>query len=229
MEQYLGRPLPGSEPYGEAWLVSAQPLHVSRVCEGPDAGKSLSELWTSELASLIGPTRNAPSDFPLLLKFLDCQDFLSVQVHPSDEITRQMQLGEQGKSEAWIVLDAEPDARIYAGLRPGTTRAKLEACLTAGTLPDCQHSFIPTKGDCIFLPAGTIHAAGGGLLIAEVQQSSDVTFRLFDWHRLGQDGKPRALHVQEALHCIHWCRDPLAPSCRVRFPSWRTATWASIW
>ena len=82
---------------------------------------------------------------------------------------------------------------------------------TAGTLPDCQHSFIPNKGDCIFLPAGTIHAAGGGILIAEVQQSSDVTFRLFDWHRLGPDGKPRALHVQEALHCIHWAQGPISP------------------
>jgi mannose-6-phosphate isomerase len=192
-------------------VVSAQPLHVSCVCEGPNEGRLLTELWTNELTSMIGPGRIASPTFPLLLKYLDCEEFLSVQVHPSDKIVHRLHLGEQGKSEVWIVLDVEPGARIYAGLRPGTTRAKLEACLNSGTLTECLHSFTPTKGDCIYLPAGTVHSAGGGMLIAEVQQSSDLTYRLFDWNRLGPDGKPRDLHVQEALRCINWTQGPISP------------------
>ena len=228
LEQFLGQPLPGDEPYGEAWLVSAQPLHVSRVCEGPHAGRLLSELWTNESASMIGPVRGAPSDFPLLLKFLDCQDFLSVQVHPSDEVSRQMHLGEQGKSEVWIVLDVEPDARIYAGLRPGTTRAKLEACLrrpapcrTANT-----RSF-RTRATASSCRRALSMRPAAGILIAEVQQSSDVTFRLFDWHRLGPDGKPAPCMCKRRCIASIGHRDPLAPSCRGRFPSRRMATRAS--
>jgi mannose-6-phosphate isomerase len=210
-ERYLGRPLPENETCGEAWVVSAQPLHVSRVCEGENEGRLLTDLWTSESASMIGPDRIAPPAFPLLVKYLDCQERLSIQVHPSDKDACQMHLGEHGKSEAWVVLDAEPDARIYAGLRRGVTRERLEASLSDGTLTECLHSFVPAKGDCVYLPAGTVHAAGGGLLIAEVQQSSDITFRLFDWNRPGPDGMPRPLHVQEALRCIHWPQGPMGP------------------
>jgi mannose-6-phosphate isomerase len=150
--------------------------------------------------------------FPWLIKFLDCHGQLSVQVHPDDRTAQQLLRDETGKTEAWIVLEAEPTARIQAGLKPGTTPSDLVRHLDAGTVAECLHSFAPRPGDCVFLPAGTVHAAGGGVMLAEVQQSSDATFRLFDWNRLGPGGTPRPLHRQEALASIHWPSGPVAPA-----------------
>ncbi len=207
LEAYLGRPLPGDGPFGEAWVLSAQPLHVSRVAEGPHAGALLTDLWVDyyeELAGLPAKPSVACRPFPLLFKYLDCQELLSIQVHPDDAMARRLGAGDSGKTEAWIVLDADPAAQIYAGLLPGTTRADVERHLDRGTLADCLNRLRPRRGDCIFIPAGTVHAVGGGVLIAEVQQSSDVTFRLFDWNRLGQDGRPRELHIEQSLAAIDW-------------------------
>jgi mannose-6-phosphate isomerase len=201
LERYLGRPLPGDEPVGEAWVLSAHALHDSRVAEGPLQGAPLSDLWSSRADEIAGRAEAACSPFPLLLKFLDCRDLLSIQVHPRGE-----------KTEAWVVIEADPAARIYAGLLPGTTRGELERRLDDGTLAECLHSFAPERGQCIFLPAGTVHAVGGGVLMAEVQQSSDATFRLFDWNRLGRDGRPRELHRQEALAAIDWTAGPVSPA-----------------
>jgi mannose-6-phosphate isomerase len=212
LEPYLGRPLPSDGPFGEAWVLSDQALHVSRVAEGPLEGMPLGELWASRSGELVGPRRPAPARFPLLLKYLDCEKQLSVQVHPSDELVRRLEVDESGKTETWVVIEASPDARVYAGLRPGTTRGDLERHLDAGTVAECLHSFVPERGQCVFLPAGTVHAAGGGLLVAEIQQSSDATYRLFDWNRLGPDGKPRPLHRQEALLSIDWSAGPIAPT-----------------
>ena len=212
LEQYLGKQLPGEGTFGEAWILSAQPLHVSRVSEGPHRGTLLTDLWTREASDL---ARRAPCDsasFPLLLKYLDCQELLSIQVHPNDEIADRLRPGELGKTEAWIVLDADPGSRIYAGLRPGVTRTRVEQALAAGNLADCLHSFVPQKGQCVFLRSGTVHAVGGGVLIAEVQQSSDATFRLFDWNRMGADGKPRVLHTEEAMFSINWSAGPVNPA-----------------
>jgi mannose-6-phosphate isomerase len=137
---------------------------------------------------------------------------LSIQVHPNDEIANRLRPGELGKTEAWVVLDADPAARVYAGLRSGVTRDRLEQSLADGSLADCLHSFVPRKGECVFLNAGTVHAVGGGVLMAEVQQTSDATFRLFDWNRLGTDGKPRTLHTKEALLSIDWSAGPVSPA-----------------
>jgi mannose-6-phosphate isomerase len=211
LERYLGKRLPGEGPFGEAWMLSAQPWHVSRVAEGPLHGTPLSELWASRAKELIGRELNAVGQFPLLVKFLDCQELLSIQVHPNDEVARRLCPGESGKTEAWVVLQADAAARIYAGLRRGTTRGVLETHLDAGTLAECLHWFVPQPGQCIFLPAGTVHAVGGGVLLAEVQQTSEATFRLFDWNRLGPDGQPRPLHQQEALWSIDWSAGPVGP------------------
>ena len=160
---------------------------------------------------LLGRAVPPPQLFPFLVKFLDCHELLSIQVHPSDQFAREL-LGEpSGKSEAWVVVEAEPGARIYAGLLPGTTRATVEALLDAGRLAEGLHGFVPKAGDCLFLPAGTVHAAGGGVLLAEVEQPSDATFRLFDWNRLASDGKPRPLHREEALRSIDWSAGPVRP------------------
>ena len=193
-------------------MLSAQPLHVSRVAEGPLQGSRLSDLWSSRAAQLAGQPHDPAGPFPLLIKFLDCRELLSIQVHPNDQIARDLGAGELGKSEAWVVLDAEPAARIYAGLRQGTTRDDVQRQLDCGTLAESLHELSPRKGDCLFLPAGVVHAVGGGVLLAEVQQSSDATFRLFDWNRLGADGKPRTLHRNEALRSIDWTAGPVTPA-----------------
>jgi mannose-6-phosphate isomerase len=212
LEQYLGRPLPATGNFGEAWVLSAQSLHVSRVAEGPLAGMPLTQLWATRAGELTGRPADSNGPFPLLLKYLDCQELLSIQVHPSDEIARELHLRDLGKTEAWVVLDADPTARVYAGLRPGITAGDVQRGLADGTLAQCLHEFAPQKGQCIFLPAGTTHAVGGGVLIAEVQQTSDATFRLFDWNRVGPDGKPRTLHTAEALRSIDWSAGPVSPA-----------------
>ncbi len=143
------------------------------------------------------------------MKFLDCRELLSVQVHPDDATARRLIGDEPGKTEAWVVLAAEPGGRIFAGLNRGIGRRELESHLEAGTLPECLHSFAPQPGDCLLLRAGTVHAVGGGVLLAKVQQSSDATFRLFDWDRAGPDGKPRTLHVPQALESIDWTAGPV--------------------
>lgn len=205
----LGKALPAEGMFGESWEISDYPLHVSRVAEGEFRGRLLSELWEQCAEDLTGGRGPERPRFPLLLKFLDCHDLLSVQVHPNDELAQKLLEHESGKTEAWVVLDVDKTARIYAGLNPGVTRDVLERHLDAGTVAECLHSFVPQPGDCVYLPAGTVHAAGGGILVAEVQQTSDATFRLFDWNRLGPDHKPRALHRTQALQSIDWSTGPV--------------------
>lgn len=207
----LGKPLPAAGQFGESWEISGHRQHVSRVAEGPLRGKSLTDLWHGNGIELLGRPVAADAPFPLLIKYLDCRELLSVQVHPDDAAAARLLPGELGKTEAWIVLDAAPEGRVYAGLKPGVDRAELERALDAGTVADCLHGFAPRPGDCVFLPAGTVHAVGGGVLMAEVQQSSDATFRLFDWNRVGADGRPRPLHRREALASIDWARGPVEP------------------
>ena len=162
-------------------------------------------------ADLFGDQAPADNRFPLLIKFLDCCDLLSIQVHPSDEQAVRLSRETSGKTEAWIVLNVQPGGRIYAGLKAGTTRSELEKLLALGKLEQCLHSFTPQPGDCIFLPSGTVHAVGGGVVLAEVQQSSDATFRLFNWNRLGSDGQPRPLHIPQSLESIDWNAGPVQP------------------
>jgi mannose-6-phosphate isomerase len=210
LERYLGKSLPGTEPVGEAWEVSGLPQQPSIVMHGPFAGRTLSELWQTRGADLLG-YRHPSATFPLFVKWLDCREYLSVQVHPNDRLARE-ELGQvSGKSEAWVVVHAEPTARVYAGLRAGLTREEMLAHIHAGTIADCLHSFVPRVGDCISLPAGTVHSAGGGVVFAEVQQPSDLTFRLYDWNRLGLDGQPRPLHLEMAMKSITWPQGPVSP------------------
>lgn len=210
LEDMLNRRLPGPGTFGESWEISAHRHQVTRVAEGPFRGRPLDELWRERGSAICG-VAEPPAEFPLLIKLLDCHELLSIQVHPTDEIANHL-LGEPwGKSEAWLVLASEPSGRIYAGLKPGVGPKELERRLDDGTLADCLHAFAPKPGDAIFLRGGTVHAVGGGVLLAEVQQTSDATFRLFDWNRLGPDGKPRELHRRESLASIDWTAGPVEP------------------
>ena len=150
--------------------------------------------------------------FPLLLKFLDAREMLSVQVHPADTHTDLLPAGETGKTEAWVVLEAGPKSRIYAGLKPGTTEAGLRQALASGGAADHLAYFTPKPGDAVFLPAGTVHSLGGDIVVFEVQENSDVTFRLYDWdHVDAKTGQPRALQVDQAIACIDFAEGPVGP------------------
>jgi mannose-6-phosphate isomerase len=161
--------------------------------------------------AILGARAREHQRFPWLVKFLDAYDWLSVQVHPDERLVRELWPGEGSKTEVWFILDAEPGSRVYAGLRPGVNEKRLRDALESGSVVECLHSFTPRPGDCVFLRAGTVHAVGGGVLMAEVQQTSDATFRLFDWNRKDAQGKSRTLHIREALACIDWSRGPVEP------------------
>lgn len=210
LKRHLGKSFSGSEPIGESWEISGLVDHPSLVADGALAGQSLIDLWSTQSQELAGRLDPSPI-FPLFIKWLDCQQLLSVQVHPNDAFARDVLGQVTGKSEAWVVVEAEPTARVYAGLKPGVTREDLMSRLSNGTVAECLHSFTPKVGDCISLPAGTIHSAGGGVVFAEVQQPCDVTFRLFDWNRLGLDGRPRTLHLDMAMQSMTWPQHPVSP------------------
>jgi mannose-6-phosphate isomerase len=206
------QPLPGSDPIGEAWVLSDRDDFPSRIAEGSLKGQTLHEVLTTHRNEILGRQAERFPRFPLLLKFLDARETLSVQVHPSDRHSALLPSGERGKTEAWVVLQAEPQSRIYAGLKPGTTCEQLRAALDAGKVADHLASFTPKPGDGVFLEAGTVHALGGGVVLFEVQQNSDVTFRLYDWDRVdAKTGKPRQLHIDQALSCIDFSRGPVNP------------------
>jgi mannose-6-phosphate isomerase len=215
----LGKSLPDGGDYGESWEISGHAHHVSRVAEGPLRGALLTDLWAQHAREWLGEAARLEPEFPLLIKFLDCHQRLSVQVHPDDATARRLLGDARGKTEAWIVLDADPTGRIYAGLKPWVDRSVLEQHLDAGAVEQCLHVLAPRPGDCFFLPAGVVHAVGGGVLIAEVQQSSDATFRLFDWNRVGADGKPRELHRRESLESIDWSAGPVEPVAAAPLPA----------
>jgi mannose-6-phosphate isomerase len=207
--EVLGKSLAGPEAYGESWEASDHPLHRSVVASGPLAGRSLRDLMEHDRHMLLGPAAGAHAVFPWLVKFLDAHDWLSVQVHPDEQAVKRLWPGEGSKTEAWFIIDVKQEGRIYAGLLPGVDEGRFRAALAAGTVADCLYRFTPRPGDCVFLPAGTVHAVGGGVLMAEVQQTSDATFRLFDWDRRDAQGKTRKLHIEEALVSIHWDQGPV--------------------
>ena len=207
---HLGKPIGPESDHAESWEICDRGQDQSVVAGGPLNGATLAELVSARGADLFG--RHHPQErFPLLMKFLDATKDLSVQVHPNDAQAARLVPPDAGKTEAWVVLAAEPGSTIYAGLAPGVDRRTLAEAIVQGTCHDLLHRFVAAVGDCVFLPAGTVHALGQGLLIAEIQQSSDVTYRLFDWNRVGPDGKPRALHVQEGLDVVDFARGPVLP------------------
>ena len=199
----LTAPLPGDGPIGEAWVLSDREDHPSRVADGPLKGRTIAQLLAQFPEQVMGKLAGRFRHFPLLLKFLDAREIISVQVHPPDTRTDLLPPGETGKTEAWVVLEAGPESRIYAGLKPGCTAAILRRALADGGVADYLACFTPKPGDGVFIPAGTVHALGGDIVVFEVQQNSDVTFRLYDWNHLdARTGKPRALQVDRALACI---------------------------
>jgi mannose-6-phosphate isomerase len=197
----LGKELGEGDDYAESWEIVDHGDDQSVVAFGPLADSSLGQLVREQGADLLGRHHPQPR-FPLLFKFLDAQKRLSVQVHPNDDMAARLDPPDLGKTEAWVVLATEPYSTIYAGLRRGFDRAAVEQEVARGTTEVCLHQIVPHAGDCIFLPAGVVHAAGEGLLIAEIQQASDTTFRLFDWNRVDKEGNPRELHVEKGLEAI---------------------------
>lgn len=202
LETMLGRSLPDDQPYGESWELSDRPDCQSVVAAGPLAGLTLNQLWQGHRREIFGEALAADPRprFPLLIKVLDCADDLSIQVHPPAAIAPD--LGGEPKSEMWHFVAVEPAARLYAGLRRGVTRDEFARSLETGAVAECVHAIRPAVGDSLMVPSGRLHALGGGLLVFEIQQNSDTTYRVFDWNRLGLDGRPRQLHVAESLRCI---------------------------
>ena len=206
----LGKPIGPEADYAESWEVVDHGNDQSTVENGPLAGQTLAELIAGHRHWLMGDDVPQGS-FPLLLKYLDCNRVLSVQVHPCDEFGSQMETPDLGKTEAWYIVAAEPDSLIYAGLKPGVDRQALETAIERGETEQALHSFHPSVGDIIFIPAGTVHALGAGLLVAEIQQSSDTTFRLFDWNRVDSSGQTRPLHLAQGLQVTDYQSGPVAP------------------
>lgn len=207
--ELLGKPLGPEADYAESWEIVDRDEAQSVVEHGPLAGKSLRDLLAQQNAALLGQHAGLEA-FPLLLKFLDCHRVLSVQVHPDDAYAQQMPQPDLGKTEAWYIVAAEPNSRIYAGLKSGVDRQTLQQAMAAGETEQVLHAFTPQVGQCVFIPAGTVHALGAGLVVAELQQSSDTTFRLFDWNRVDASGQGRPLHVQAALDVTDFERGPVA-------------------
>ena len=211
LSDLLTEPLPPDEPIGEAWILSDRDDHPSKITNGQLKGQTISQLFEHSKEALLG--RYAPylNRFPLLLKFLDGQQVLSVQVHPSDQLTPYIPDGESGKTEAWVVLETGPDARIYAGLKPGTTKILLRQSISQHKVATNLASFKPNIGDGVFIKAGTVHTLADAVVF-EIQQNSDVTYRLYDWDRIDEKtGKPRDLQVEEAMACIDFAQTDIKP------------------
>jgi len=203
LAELLSAPLPGDGPIGEAWVRSDRDDHQSLVANGPLKGRTLRDVMEQFREPLMGKLSPGLRRFPLLLKFLDAHEMLSVQVHPSDAHPELIPAGDTAKTEAWVVIDAEKGSHIYAGLRSGTTSGILRQSLDDGTIADHLVCIAPKAGDAVFIPAGTVHTLGDDVVVFEVQQNSDVTFRLYDWgHVDAKTGQPRPLQVDQALASI---------------------------
>ncbi len=210
LEDVLGKSIGPGETFAESWEVVDHGADQSIVSDGPLSGKSLHELVETYGTALLGNA--AGVQFPLLFKFLDANRDLSVQVHPNDQQAALLDPPDLGKTEAWVVVDALPGSFIYAGLLNGIDRDALAEAVAVGRTETVLHRMEAKPGDCIFIPAGTVHAIGAGLLVAEIQQASDTTYRLFDWNRVDTDGKPRELHIEQALDVIDYQSGPVTCS-----------------
>jgi mannose-6-phosphate isomerase len=202
LHEVFGKELPAGQRIGESWEIADLPEGRSTIGNGPLRGRTLGEVVASHRKQITGMS-SFPDSFPLLVKFLDAQDVLSVQVHPDEETCRRMGKG-QPKTECWYIIQAEPGAIIYKGLRKGVTKEQFARAIEDGTIADLLAQVPVKPGECHYLPAGTVHALSAGLLIAEVQTPSDTTYRVFDWNRVDEHGEPRTLHIEEALQSIHF-------------------------
>lgn len=200
LERLYRKPLPPKIPIGESWEITDRPGDVSVIANGPLAGKDLRWLMENHQRELLGEAKSANGRFPLLIKILDAEDKLSLQVHPPAH--KAAELHGEPKTEAWYIANAAPGAELYVGLKRGVTRAEFERKIQSGDVDECFHRVPVRTGDTMFLPSGRVHAIGAGLVIFEIQQNSDTTYRVFDWNRVGLDGKPRELHLDQSLASI---------------------------
>ncbi len=189
------------ESCAESWEITDRADGESVVAQGPLEGRTLHELIEEYGSALLGEAAPA-GNFPLLIKLIDAKESLSIQVHPNNDSAREV--GGEAKTEAWYILDADPEASVYAGFREPVTPEVFSQSVREGKLPDLLQHIPVKKGDVIFIPGGRIHAIACGCLLLEVQQNSNTTFRVFDWNRVGKDGLPRELHLEQALRHIHW-------------------------
>ncbi|WP_437228076.1 type I phosphomannose isomerase catalytic subunit [Planctomicrobium sp. SH661] len=210
LELDLLKPAGGRADAAESWEVCDLPGNVSVVESGLHAGKSLRELMQESAGDLLGRHQGC-QQFPLLIKFLDANQQLSVQVHPKDSTRMPDGTLRLGKAEAWIVLQADPGNRVYVGLQPGVTEQQLSDAVKAGDFTECLHSYEARQGDCIYLESGTVHALGGGLLVAEIQQPSDIAYRFYDWGRVDAEGQSRELHPEQGMAAVNFEIGPVNP------------------
>ena len=202
LESALGRSLPSGPPIGESWEIVDRPEAQSIVVGGPFNGQSLRSLLAQHGADVMGPRWPAGKPFPLLVKWLDCRERLSLQVHPPAAVAAELR-GEP-KTENWYIASSAPEAHLIVGLTRGATRAQFERAIGDNTVEACVHHFPVAAGDSILVRSGQVHAIGAGILILEIQQNSDTTYRVYDWGRVGLDGLPRQLHVAQSLRSIDW-------------------------
>ena len=200
LESVFGRAVPADARIGESWEVSDRSGSESVVEVGSLAGRTLGELMASDPRGLWGVGAREGKRFPWLCKLLDAREDVSVQVHPPASVAAR--LGGEAKTELWFVADADPGSCVWAGVQPGTTGPDLERAVKEGTVSACVQRLPVRAGDALFVPSGRLHALGRGVVIFEIQQNSDTTYRVFDWNRVGLDGRPRELHLAQALECI---------------------------
>ena len=193
------------ENVGESWEISGVPGNETVVADGEYAGKKLNELVIEQKDKLVGKANyeRFGDEFPLLIKFIDARQDLSIQVHPTDEIAKR-QGKERGKTEMWCIMDSDKDAKLYSGLKMQITPEQYKAMVEDDTITDALAQYEVKEDDCFFLPAGRIHAIGTGCFLAEIQQTSDVTYRIYDFKRKDKDGNYRQLHTKEAAECINY-------------------------
>ncbi len=200
LEELYGKRLPGGARIGESWELVDREEAQSVVHSGALRGLTLHELWVEHRAAVFGARVRDGERFPLLVKLLDAQERLSVQVHPPARVAGD--LGGEPKTEMWFIADTHPDSDIFAGLAKGVGREEFESALHDGKVAEKLHRVPVRAGDAIFIPSGRVHAIGAGNLIVEVQQNSDTTYRVFDWNRVGLDGQARALHIEQSMASI---------------------------
>lgn len=201
LERVLGKVLPPDEPIGESWEVADVPEGTSAIEGGPLDGLSLREVMEKFGEQILPGSPGA--EFPLLVKFLDAQDDISIQVHPDADVCERLYPGERSKNETWLVVDVEPGGEVLHGVRDDVDLDEIRERIADCTIMEVMRRIAVRPGDVIHLPAGTLHALMRGVMLLEVQEPSDSTFRVYDHDRLGQDGKPRDLHIEQALRSLH--------------------------
>ncbi|MEY2491655.1 MAG: mannose-6-phosphate isomerase [Verrucomicrobiota bacterium] len=209
LESLYHKKIPPQKCIGESWEIVDRSEAQSIVRDGPLAGRSIHDLWVNFRREIFGEVPDAPR-FPLLIKLLDCREKLSLQVHPPARVAGF--LGGEPKTEAWIIVDAAPDAELWLGLREPTEPQKFAEALNSGQAAELVHRIRVKTGDAFLIPSGRMHAIGGGNLIVEVQENSDTTYRIFDWNRRDENGQARELHIEEAMRCIDFEDCSPAPS-----------------